>query len=82
MRVSRVSNERGVALALYAASYGSLTAIFESLTGGIPFALALLPLLLALGFTGERRDYLARLLLLWAAFCVAVVTCLHSRRSS
>ena len=41
---------RPAALALYAASYGSLIAIFESLTGGIPFALAMLPLLLALGF--------------------------------
>ena len=66
---------RPAALALYAASYGSLTAIFESLTGGIPFALALLPLLLALGFTGERRDYFARLFLFWGAFCLAVVTC-------
>jgi hypothetical protein len=66
---------RPAALALYAAAYGSLIAIFESLTGGIPFALAMLPLLLALGFEGSRRDYLTRLLLLWAAFCIAVVTC-------
>jgi hypothetical protein len=66
---------RPTALVLYAASYGSLTAIFESLTGGIPFALAMLPLLLALGFDGDRRDYFARLLLLWGAFCIAVVTC-------
>lgn len=66
---------RPAALAIYAASYGSLTAIFESLTGGIPFALAMLPLLLALGFEGSRRDYFARLFLLWGAFCIAVVTC-------
>jgi hypothetical protein len=66
---------RRAALALYAASYGSLIAIFESLTGGIPFALAMLPLLLALGFAGSRRDYFVRLVLLWGAFCVAVVTC-------
>lgn len=66
---------RGAALALYAASYGSLIAIFESLTGGIPFALAMLPLLLALGFRGERRAYFAKLLLLWGSFCVAVVVC-------
>ena len=66
---------RVTALALYAASYGSLIAIFESLTGGIPFALALLPLLLALGFEGDRHDYLTRLFLLWGAFCIAVVTC-------
>ena len=66
---------RPAALALYAASYGSLIAIFESLTGGIPFALAMLPLLLALGFEGDRRDYLTRLFLLWGAFCIAVVTC-------
>ncbi|MEJ0073993.1 MAG: hypothetical protein WDO17_00860 [Alphaproteobacteria bacterium] len=66
---------RPAGLAFYAASYGSLIAIFESLTGGIPFALALLPLLLALGFADSRRDYVMRLLLLWGAFCVAVVTC-------
>ena len=66
---------RPTTLALYAASYGSLIAIFESLTGGIPFALAMLPLLLALGFAGSRREYFARLFLLWGAFCIAVVTC-------
>ena len=66
---------RTTGLALYAASYGSLTAIFELLTGGIPFALAMLPLLLALGFGGERRDYLARLLVLWGSFCIALVMC-------
>ena len=66
---------RPVALALYAASYGSLIAIFESLTGGIPFALAMLPLLLALGFSSDRRDYFTRLFLLWGTFCVAVITC-------
>jgi hypothetical protein len=66
---------RPAGLALYAASYGSLIAIFESLTGGIPFALAMLPLLLALGFSGERRGYFAKLFLLWGCFCVAVVAC-------
>src|ERR1041385_1861306 len=66
---------RLTALTLYAASYGSLIAVFESLTGGIPFALAMMPLLLALGFDGARRDYLARLFLLWGAFCIAVMTC-------
>src|SRR2546423_1391828 len=35
---------RSTGLAFYAASYGSLTAIFETLTGGIPFGLAMLPL--------------------------------------
>ena len=62
-------------LAIYAASYGSLTAIFETLTGGIPFALAMLPLLLALRFEGNWRQYLAKLIRLWAAFCIAVATC-------
>ena len=66
---------RPAGLALNAACYGSLIAIFESLTGGIPFALAMMPLLLALGFHGERRAYLARLFLLWGSFCIAVVTC-------
>ena len=70
-----LANMRPVALALYAASYGSLIAIFESLTGGIPFALAMLPLLLALGFSSDRRDYFTRLFLLWGTFCIAVITC-------
>ena len=65
---------RTATLVLYAASYGSLIAIFESLTGGIPFALAILPLLLALGFQGDWRGYFTRLVLLWGCFCVAVVT--------
>jgi len=66
---------RPAALAIYAASYGSLVAIFESLSGGIPFALAMMPLLLALGFTGERWEYFRRLFVLWGGFCIAVVTC-------
>jgi hypothetical protein len=60
-------------LAFYGAGYGSLIAIFEILTGGITLALALLPLLLALGDRGERANYLARLITLWGCFCVAVV---------
>jgi hypothetical protein len=70
-----LAHMRLASLGLYAASYGSLIAIFEWLNGGIPFALALMPLLLALGFYGDRREYFTRLFLLWAAFCVAVVTC-------
>jgi hypothetical protein len=61
------------ALAVYAASYGSLIAIFELMTGGIPLALALLPLLLALGFRGETSAYFGKLVGLWSCFCVAVV---------
>ncbi len=68
-----LAHMRARSLALYAASYGSLTAIFETLTGGIPFALALLPLLLALGFEGNWRAYLAKVIQLWLAFCVAVL---------
>jgi hypothetical protein len=60
-------------LALYAASYGALIAIFEFLTGGIPLALALLPLLLALGHRGSKADYMMRVVTLCASFCVAVV---------
>lgn len=70
-----LASMRPAGLALYAACYGSLIAIFKSLTGGIPFALAMMPLLLALGFHGERRAYLARLVLLWGCFGIAVVTC-------
>ena len=64
---------RRTGLALYGASYGSLIAIFEFLTGGIPLALALLPLLLALGYREDRMAYLGKLITLWGCFCVAVV---------
>ncbi|MEA2874678.1 MAG: hypothetical protein QOH67_5006 [Hyphomicrobiales bacterium] len=70
-----LANMRPVRLALYAASYGSLTAIFEALTGQIPFALAMLPLLLALGFAGDWRSYFAKLIQIWACFCIAVIVC-------
>ena len=60
-------------LVLYGACYGSLIAIFEIFTGGIPFAIAILPLLLALGFRGDMRAYFAKLLLLWTSFCIAVL---------
>lgn len=66
---------RPATLAFYAASYGSLTAIFEALTGGIPLALTMLPLLLALGFEGSRQDYFSKLVRLWVCFGVAVVAC-------
>ena len=71
--VAPLARMRPARLALYAASYGSLIAIFESLTGGIPFALAMLPLLLALGYRGGGSGYFFRLLLLWGCFGLAVV---------
>jgi hypothetical protein len=71
---------RPTSLALYAANYGSLTAIFETLTGGIPFGLAMLPLLLALGFEDDWRTYLMRTIQLWAAFCIAVLVCFAIKR--
>ena len=64
---------RPAGLAIYAGSYGSLIAIFEFLSGGIPLALALLPLLLALGYRGGRPTYLAKLVTLWSGFCIAVI---------
>lgn len=64
---------RPTGLALFAAAYGTLVAYFEFLTGGIPIALALSPLLLALGFKGGWRDYLGKLMVIWSSFCVAVV---------
>jgi hypothetical protein len=59
--------------ALFAASYGSLIAIFEFMTGGIPLALALLPVLLALGYRGDTPSYLRTLVTLWGCFCIAVI---------
>jgi|GEM_PF-3483304 len=64
---------RPARLAIYAASYGSLIAIFEFMTGGIPLALALLPLLLALGFRGDKSAYFEKLIQLWGCFCLAVI---------
>jgi hypothetical protein len=60
-------------LAIYAGSYGSLIAIFEFFSGGIPLSLALLPLLLALGYRGDRYSYLIKLITLWSGFCAAVI---------
>ena len=77
-----LAHMRPVALALYAASYGSLIAIFESLTGGIPFALAMMPLLLALGFEGERREYLTGCFCSGAASVSPLSPASCSRRSS
>jgi hypothetical protein len=70
--VAPLADMKRAPFALYGASYGSLIAIFESLTGGIPFALAMLPLLLALGYHGDWRGYVSRLVLLWGCFCAAV----------
>jgi hypothetical protein len=64
---------RPAGLAAFAASYGSAIAIFEFLTGGIPLALGLLPLLLALGFRGDRSEYFGKVIRLWACFAIAVV---------
>ncbi len=64
---------RPVGLAVFASAYGSLVAMFEFLTGGIPLALAILPLLLGLGFQENRRTYIAKLTVLWGSFCLAVV---------
>lgn len=60
-------------LALYGASFGSLIAIFEFLTGGLPVSLALLPLLLGLGFRSGLQDYTGKLIQLWASFCIAAI---------
>jgi hypothetical protein len=68
-----LADMRPATLALYSASYGSLIATFEFMTGGIPLALALLPLLLALGFRGERSAYFGKLIRLWSCFCIAVI---------
>lgn len=67
-------------LVLYAASYGSLIAIFESLTGATPFALAMLPLLLAIGFQGDWRGYFEKLVLLSGCFCLAVIASLAIKK--
>lgn len=60
-----------------AAIFGSLTAIFEFLTGGIPLGLAIivggLPFALAETAPGDVRD---RVIEAAAAFCAAVVACL------
>jgi hypothetical protein len=64
---------RPAALAFYGATYGCLIALFEFLTGGIPIALSLLPLLLALGYRGRWPDYAIKLIELSASFCIAVV---------
>jgi hypothetical protein len=64
---------RPLSLAVYGASFGSCIAIFEFLTGGLPISLALLPLLLGLGFRNGWQTYADKLLQLWASFCIAAI---------
>jgi multisubunit Na+/H+ antiporter MnhG subunit len=64
---------RPAGLAFFAASYGCAIALFEFLTGGLPLALALLPLLIALGFRGDVSAYVARVIRAWGCFCIAAI---------
>jgi len=66
---------RDTRLALFAGFYGGMIAIVEWLTGGIPLALAMMPLLLAFGYRGTKSDYLRKLFILWFSFCIAVGVC-------
>jgi hypothetical protein len=68
-------------LTIYGASYGALITIFEFLTGGIPLALALLPILMALGFAGPLSIYLSKLLRVWLSFCSAVILLLAAKKA-
>lgn len=57
------------------ATYGSLVAAFEVLTGGIPLAFALISILTGLSAL-DQRSFLHRVLLLMFSFAVAFVGCL------
>ncbi len=63
------------AFVVLAAGFGTLIAILEFLTGGIPMGLAVLIALVALGKAIDRRALLRRLTAGVAAFAIAGVTC-------
>lgn len=63
-------------LVLSAALFGSVMAIFDSLLGGIPMALAVLIVLVALGGAPNRTVLIRRLTLALGAFLTAIVVCL------
>jgi hypothetical protein len=61
-------------LVFLGALYGSVVAIFEVLTGGIPMALVLLSLLTGIS-AQDQRSFVHRISLLVFCFAVAVVAC-------
>jgi len=61
-------------LVFLGAFYGSVVAVFEILTGGIPMALVLLSLLTGIS-AQDRRSFTHRISLLVFCFAVAVVSC-------
>ena len=61
-------------LVVVGATYGSLVAIFEVLTGGIPLGLVLASILTGLS-APDTRSFFYRALLLMASFAVAVFAC-------
>ena len=63
------------AFIVLAAGFGTLIAILEFLTGGIPMGLAVLVALVALGKAADRRALLRRLTTGVAAFGIAAITC-------
>jgi hypothetical protein len=60
---------------LATAAFGTLTAIFEFLTGGIPMGLATLIALIALGGTPDQRTLVDRVLVGTTTFVAAIVAC-------
>jgi hypothetical protein len=60
---------------LAAAAFGTLTAIFEFLTGGIPMGLGTLITLIALGGAPDQRTMVDRMIVGTTAFAAAIAAC-------
>ena len=60
---------------LATAAFGTLTAIFEFLTGGIPMGLATLIALIALGGAPDQRAMVDRMIVGTTTFAAAIVAC-------
>jgi len=60
---------------LATAAFGTLTAIFEFLTGGIPMGLATLIALIALGGAPDQRTMVDRMIIGTTTFAAAIVAC-------
>lgn len=62
-------------LIVAAAAFGTLIAILEILTGGVPMGLATLIALIALGEAPDQKTLLDRLVVVTTAFTAAIVAC-------
>ncbi|MGQ0675836.1 MAG: hypothetical protein ACT4N4_07095 [Rhodospirillales bacterium] len=75
--LARISEVR---LFVSASLFGTVIAIFDRLTSGIPMALSVLIVLVVLGEAQDRTAFIRRLALALAAFIAAIIVCLACKQ--